>query len=168
MPVSAELQRALDNDALDSLAARGDQDASFSELLSSQIDAIPLLNDASRPGSLVRFVGMVQDSLGQEVFAASSDELSCTEAGPGTSMLDASGSLAGEQLKERSVAYVVDVPGQTSWARDAAVGLDAKLGGLHVNGDSPEPVTHASKFPLPGVKHRAVIVKVRRRSRSSR
>lgn len=107
---------------------------------------------------------MIQDTtLGAEVFAPFEGErcLLYSEAGPEASSLDALGTTGGEQLRERSVGYAVDVPGRTSWARDAAVGLDAKLNGLHVNGDAPEPVAHASKFPLPGVKHRAVIVKVR-------
>jgi hypothetical protein len=97
--------------------------------------AIPCLNDANgthlKPGSLVRFRCLVQDTFDPEMFnmfAQERDESNgntrlittkfreCVTAAPGKVLRD----VGTEGYSQRGVRYCVPIPGEVDWARSAA------------------------------------------------
>ncbi|KAJ2816004.1 hypothetical protein IWW50_006642, partial [Coemansia erecta] len=145
----------------------------------AQLQRIPVYDQTRggpKAGSLVRFRCMVQDpGYGEELHLAVAritnaetgeeqrkfSQYTDTEHGLDEGWEVDYGS-AGNVFTEKEVAYCVSVPGQSAWAREAAEdSLASALEGMSLEGAGAgrRRLSDGAKYPIPGERHSAALVK---------
>ncbi|KAJ1831710.1 hypothetical protein LPJ63_004078 [Coemansia sp. RSA 2711] len=144
---------------------------------SNAVKRIPVYDQAQtelKSGSLVRFRCMVQDpGYGEELHLSVARVMNC-ETGEQqqkfSQYTDAEHRLddgwevdygsAANVFTEKEVAYCVSVPGQSAWAQLEADSLESAMEAMSLGGGgSSRFAQSAEKYPIPGQRHSAALVK---------